>query len=841
MKTTKRSLDAMGESLTRAALAVKARDVEARRQCFTAEDLTSRPTPDQEEIFKGIDKYLIRIIRAGNQCLVGSTLVATPKGPVQIKDIRVGDTVYDEHGKEITVVNTYVNGKREVADLTFRGVPYARATKDHVWLCRLFSREDGSLIKEHQLPGSKFTQEDSVVRNKVRAPLGNVSVPYSYVIGAMLGDGCSLVATKYMHISSGSHHVPVKCGTLLGAEVVKLNGQNHTWKVKAPRETDLYRDWCYGRYAHEKIVDIDVIKTWDRETLLNFVAGLVDTDGSVSRGKDHISIALSMQAKSVVDAFTYACLSLWQVQLHQMVDSRTKYKNGPCHTAYVRDAVQVRHMLEELDPYLVSPQRKRWRTWTDIEGRRQRAGVLRLTWGANPSIEDTYDIHVSSPTNLYMLANGLVTHNSGKSRTAGRDLSWFMNREHPYINVTKTWGAAPLLAIVCGADRAITTTILWKKCIKPLLTNPSEWHAPGEDSDAGVKVARNTRTGDQIVFLSHNHARPDDIKHMFGYDAHAVWIDEMPKEPEVIEELTRRIDARRGRLIMTFTQKTRNPRIQKVVDRMSPEIAHTYRLAKLDNPVYGDRREEELAKIAHLSPEMQRAILYGDWIESSTKIFNLDYDRVRVPLPASYSQRWPHLVSVDPATETQLGLVVLAGDPESGRWYVVRSMYIGGLYVPTKIVRAVEDVVASMNINVVRRIYDSAAPWYAHQAAEMGFNYIPISDKAGNKDNNLAHLQEGFDSVLHIVQGNDDLESELDSYERSEKNADVIKNSNAYHLIDALTYGYKCRPQLEVRERGLTYDQALHSRIVQESENRAERQKKLISKFIPQRSSWRSR
>lgn len=45
-----------------------------------------------------------------------------------------------------------------------------------------------------------------------------------------------------------------------------------------------------------------------------------------------------------------------------------------------------------------------------------------IKWGSNIRQERTYDIHVDSATNLYMLANGLITHNSGKTVACAVDL-----------------------------------------------------------------------------------------------------------------------------------------------------------------------------------------------------------------------------------------------------------------------------------------------------------------------------------------------------------------------------------------------------------------------------------
>lgn len=384
---------------------------------------------------------------------------------------------------------------------------------------------------------------------------------------------------------------------------------------------------------------------------------------------------------------------------------------------------------------------------------------------------------------------------SGKTATGGRDVSWILNREHPFLDVTKTWGSGkPLLAIVAGQDRLQVENKLWKATLKPLLTDPSEWR---EHRPSGVLVsAENKRTGDTIIFLSHNNSSPDDIKHMQSYDAHVVWLDEMPKNPAVLEELTRRIDARRGRLMATFTQKVRNDAVRKAVDGLDPSVARTFRLNKLDNPLYADRREEEVAKLSHLSPELRAAIESGDWIMSSTRIYAVDRERVGGE-PAGYNPSWPHVAVVDPATESKCGRLVVAASPEttsSGErvWWVVQADYVEGVYVPSRIVTAVEAPLRS--INVIKRVYDTAASWFFHQARAMGFRYYAVPEKSYSKQTWIAKTQEALGGTLRIADWCSAAFEELESCERSETNPDKIANAHRFHLIDCIHYFLATKP-----------------------------------------------
>lgn len=382
---------------------------------------------------------------------------------------------------------------------------------------------------------------------------------------------------------------------------------------------------------------------------------------------------------------------------------------------------------------------------------------------------------------------------SGKTATCARDFAWIMNREHPYLDVTATWGTAPLLGIIAGQDRTQIEENLWARGVKPLLADPSEWK---ENRPSGYLVsATNRRTGDTIVFLSHNHASADDIKHMQSYAAHVVWCDEMPKTSKVIEELTRRIDAKRGRLILSFTQKVRNDEVRRAVDRLDPLVSRLYRLAKLDNPLYADRRAEEMAKISHLSQEEQDAILFGDWIQSSTRIYSIDREKT-VVTPEGYHPGWVHQLVADPATESKLGYLVWANSPHNRKWYCVQAGYVEGLYVPTKIIAATEAKVQGLNVG--RRTYDTAASWYAHQAREMGYTYLPVPEKSNSKTDWIAQCQEKLGGDYLIAPWCEKLVDELESMERSQTDASKIANAHKFHLVDCLHYFHATRLPIEI-------------------------------------------
>jgi hypothetical protein len=423
----------------------------------------------------------------------------------------------------------------------------------------------------------------------------------------------------------------------------------------------------------------------------------------------------------------------------------------------------------------------------------------------------------------YLFRYVVAGNQSGKTTLAIRELTWLLNKNHPYWVDPPQWGDGPRTYIVAGKDRTQMEN-MWQTRISPFL-NKDEWKE--NRSGSALQSVMHRERGDQIIFISHNNSSEQDIAHMQYYSAHWVWVDEMPKSIRVLEELQRRTDAMRAPFLCTFTMKVRNDAIRKLVDAsdtmrgMNGEvIGRKFMLGKLDNPIYADRVEEEMAKLNGLSEESRNAILYGTWLESDTGVYQWSPETMS-GRPEGYNPSWRHVLSVDPATESKLGMTVWAESPVDGVWWCVRAKYVSGIYVPSLIVEAVEREVAGLN--VVKRIYDSAEPWYAHQALHShGTLYSPVLDKSGNKQLFISRFQQALGGELRIAEWCYDLIAEIQSCERADGNAEKIINASSYHLLDSAHYFTVSRPP---REKHLVYSSRAEY-LIQMDNHRIEKEHK---------------
>lgn len=369
----------------------------------------------------GEHTHILASSRNCMKCLAEGTLVATPKGPVKIEDIKIGDLVYDEYGKPVEVLGVWDQGEQEVVNLVNNRKVWATCTPKHIW-----SVAKGAGFIDRQV--KDFNRNTKIKRLDLELPLGSVSEPYAYALGALLGDGCSTECG--IRISSENDNIPNKVAKILGTVAKKLASENYSYIILDPRERSVKHSgkWAFSEFyeknirnkkAHEKTTDLVAIKTWDRFSLLNFIAGLIDTDGTVNVGKKfntgQINIGFACQSESTVQAVEYAFMALWQAPV-KIYKTTKGYKNSPLYKISLCHNFFCKKILKELTPFLVCERKKfkpEYETFRENNFRKDRVGFKVEPAGKRRC----WDLTVNSKSSLYCLQNGLVTHNTLTSST----------------------------------------------------------------------------------------------------------------------------------------------------------------------------------------------------------------------------------------------------------------------------------------------------------------------------------------------------------------------------------------------------------------------------------------
>lgn len=423
---------------------------------------------------------------------------------------------------------------------------------------------------------------------------------------------------------------------------------------------------------------------------------------------------------------------------------------------------------------------------------------------------------------------------SSKTACTSRELSWCMTGTHPgwerhtsgRCPICKTpptcvegydfhcdaghewrdWGSGVLTALIVGQSRAAMEKEIWQAKMKPFFPE-KEWH---EESSGGyISAVINKKNDDRIIFLSHADSSPKNIKYLQTFVANFVLLDEMPTNVAVFEEIMRRADSRKAPVSMGFTPKVFNGAVKRFVDSLKPPQGKVYRFSKFQNPLFVGKEKEEYAKLEGLPEHTKNCILFGDWMPGDGLVFWYEpekHSKKRHPL---YSTDWPHVLIVDPATESKLGFLLAHRVPDGlplvdgctppGHWSIQRAEYVEGVYTPHRIVTEVEERAAPYNL--IERVSDPAASWFIRAAEDRpdgpSVHYSTVSHKnmEGRKDAMIASAQQSLGQTVWIEDGHDTvyLTDELGTMARS-PDTGKIRKSRKYHLIDCLNYFVDCLP-----------------------------------------------
>lgn len=518
--------------------------------------------PKHREFFKATKMYKEILLLGGNRCLLEGTLVATPKGPVAIESLVAGDTVFDCYGNPTKVTATWDNGTADVVKMTNRGKEWLVCTPNHELDCQESRRTKRRL----RLRADSIINETQVRRVRVKSNLGDVSYPYAYSLGALLGDGCGTEGTsRKLVISSIDDQIPSRVAKELSCEFSKQPSANYSWNLSTG-PFDLYSKWAENRKAHEKLIDLDEIKKWNRVSLLNFVAGLIDTDGSLSEGRDGLTLALTSQSLSIIEGFKYAMLALWQEPVSVSKDTRDKYVNGPCYSAVVRNPHSIKYICEELIDYVTLRRKATVREDFTIGKRSYLDKVALLI--SETSRGRVYDITVEHPEHFFLLANGLSVSNSGKTMAGAEIVAVLTTGQYP-----DWWEGVyydcPISAWAVGQTGQTTRDIIQKTLLGPI----GQWGTgliPKNCIGKTVALQGTPNAVDSVQILHTSGKWSDlgfksykqDVMSFVGTKKELVWLDE-PSPADIDNECLIRTTITQnpkegptgGRMIRTLTPK----------------------------------------------------------------------------------------------------------------------------------------------------------------------------------------------------------------------------------------------------------------------------------------------
>lgn len=394
---------------------------------------------------------------------------------------------------------------------------------------------------------------------------------------------------------------------------------------------------------------------------------------------------------------------------------------------------------------------------------------------------------------------------SGKTAIGARLVAWIFENDFEFLpNYPEDKKDRRKEILLLGKTTKQTEGVQWAK-VKSLLTNTDYKEVRSGNQLQKVVHRENGNTITLFSFDNENQAR----ERAQGFDGDVVWLDEMPKSADFVAELVSRVLTTGGSFLATFTPLVVSAAIKKMVESAREPHAKRYRMTLWQNPLnqIPANRDRIKAEFAHLSKAMYNTRVNGEWSSSELAVYPWRPDEMESSLPGNYSPAWPHVEGADPAVSSKHGFVLLAQDPSTQFWYVVKAEYIEGVTDVTDLIETVKEKTAGYNI--VRRVCDAANPWYTMEAAKHDMIYTIPHDKNSRRDDMISKVNSGMGKYIFVTPWCEDLQDELLGCQWHPDDPTKIVNSKKYHLLDAMRYAIDMLPKFKGMPANTTWAQEI--------------------------------
>lgn len=790
-------------------------------ECFDAENLDSRPTVKQQECLDDIVSVPTRWMIGGNRCKPSHSLVQMADGSHKsIVDVRVGDEVmcFDttfQKLRKTKVTATWNNGVAPVYRY-WTGQNYTDSTPNHQ-MVRYIGGKYTKFTKAEIGLGHPIMQ----IADEVDG-VDTLNSRQVELLGYLLGDGC------FTRVDKGERYKGLQF-TNTNSEILSHVESllDETYKLRVAGSGNYYitmptvgssgknqyinlirKFGLNGLAAHQKFIPNEIF-TQSIETRRKFIAGLIATDGCVEENR--------ITYFSTSDKLVFGLQKLLSsVGIFSTISRRSR--NNPNHRDEYRLSISKTEHLRKFARTIYVPSKSHKLNPT-LEARSN--GYL--PWGCRKisRVEylgemQVYDITVAHPDHNY-ICDGYVTGNSGKSQTGRREVAWLFTDTHPKFQRPKMWGSGPIQMIIMGRTLDQVENSLWRDLKKFFPEGSYREIRQG----TALKKAIHLETKNEILFMSH-HGSEHAAEKAQSYKCQYVWLDEMPRKKNIIEELQRRIQDVDGRMLATFTPKIVSREVRKMVDGAVAPWSKKYNILMFERPDYSEEKKQQiLAEISMLSKKEQATILSGAWMEDDDAVYSVPDELFEDPV--GYSPQWRHVESIDPGNRT--GFTIWAENPETGIWYCVLAKYLDNMQDQNELIAATQQL--TRGLNIVRRICDPAAPYYIQTAyghrIKPGYVSPDRKTLAGRKLDLIKNFQDSFVKEIRICPHLEDFAAELDDCRWSPTgDTPKIVAGSKYHLIDTAQYFVDMKPPFT----GEKIESKPIHRIIRERAERESKQQK---------------
>lgn len=385
------------------------------------------------------------------------SLVLTPKGYVQMKDLKVGDIVCTPDGGIAPILGIFPQGKKDIVEVIFNDGTSTKCCTDHLWNVLSRTRKHFYKIRRNKYRNLTFNQYQTLSVNQLQEsslqnaaghnkwfvpitkPVHFVSEKISidpYILGCLLGDGhlghnqLTLTSSDIEIVQKFEHYcneVGMKLtntGFNNGYDY-RLTKANTAERGKSYLQTALSDIGLLGTLSQTKFIPIQY-KLQTPENRLSLLQGLLDTDG----GLESKCITFNTTSRQLANDVQFIVQSLGGIA--RITSRKAKLRGIETGSVTYRVGItlpyEYRHRAFRLTRKLCKiPRNKK-------EPNRSISMIKHL------GQDECQCIYIGHPDHLYITDQMIVTHNTLAACAIALDL--FFKREIEKIVITRPVVAA---------------------------------------------------------------------------------------------------------------------------------------------------------------------------------------------------------------------------------------------------------------------------------------------------------------------------------------------------------------------------------------------------------------
>lgn len=288
---------------------------------------------------------LVQSAAGTGKALPLNTPILTPKGWVNMGNLKVGDEVIGSNGKPCHVIRIHEQGKKEGYDLTFRDGAKIKACKEHLWTVRYTKKGDKyfeKTITTEEWVSKQYNMDHMYlpIVKPVEYEYGEKDLPLDpYFLGALLADGCLCQnSIQYTKSEDAVRNETAKAAKRNGYEIREITTRTSTakqWMFPHPDEPldkngkpirsflkETLRNMGLLVKSKEKFIP-EEYKTASPKQRRQLLHGLFDGDGDVRTGREYarFNTASPQMAEDVLQL-------LWSLGLSATKQEQTHKKGN---------------------------------------------------------------------------------------------------------------------------------------------------------------------------------------------------------------------------------------------------------------------------------------------------------------------------------------------------------------------------------------------------------------------------------------------------------------------------------------------------------------------------------